>query len=463
MKKVSLFFIMLSLCKLSFSELIVNVSNLTPSKNDVIGLNISFLDEDKEEYSIEGIEKFQVLSKGSSNSYKSINGSTTSTKSDVYNIQAKEEGELVLTVVTEKGVRKTVNINVKTVQETNDLLSQKFLIKGTTSKNSYYFGEKIPYEEYFISAVTLNSFAQMKTPSFKEFTSKDVTPYSGNNYIQSKIDFNEKQAVQLTLFKGILQANSSGTKNILTSTVQVGEASKDFFTENKSFVGGENLEIEIKPLPENPPKNFKDIVGKINFLENWKTSEVKVGEAISLTLTLHGTGNLALLDSLQLEGNNDFNVFQSVKNYKENIIDGKYFNEKVFEIAFIPKKSGVQKTPEININYFNVETENYEVLKISSKEISVSGQSPNDIVPEKNLSPIPENKENNSEVKSEETKTAQKIVAEVEELDIKVLEVEKPVAKNIYKLGFWILAFLTSLISILFTGYVLTRKKVKSI
>ncbi|MGL6024356.1 MAG: BatD family protein, partial [Cetobacterium sp.] len=238
---------------------------------------------------------------------------------------------------------------------------------------------------------------------------------------------------------------------------------KDFFTENKSFVGGENLEIEIKPLPENPPKNFKDIVGKINFLENWKTSEVKVGEAISLTLTLHGTGNLALLDSLQLEGNNDFNVFQSVKNYKENIIDGKYFNEKVFEIAFIPKKSGVQKTPEININYFNVETENYEVLKISSKEISVSGQSPNDIVPEKNLSPIPENKENNSEVKSEETKTAQKIVAEVEELDIKVLEVEKPVAKNIYKLGFWILAFLTSLISILFTGYVLTRKKVKSI
>ncbi|MGL6024543.1 MAG: BatD family protein, partial [Cetobacterium sp.] len=115
MKKVSLFFIMLSLCKLSFSELIVNVSNLTPSKNDVIGLNISFLDEDKENYSIEGIEKFQVLSKGSSNSYKSINGSTTSTKSDVYNIQAKEEGELALTVVTEKGVRKTVNINVKTV------------------------------------------------------------------------------------------------------------------------------------------------------------------------------------------------------------------------------------------------------------------------------------------------------------------------------------------------------------
>ncbi|MGL4988709.1 MAG: hypothetical protein ACRC5F_05660, partial [Cetobacterium sp.] len=121
------------------------------------------------------------------------------------------------------------------------------------------------------------------------------------------------------------------------------------------------------------------------------------------------------------------------------------------------------KTPEININYFNVETENYEVLKIPSKEISVSGNSSTESVAENNLSPIPENKENNVGVISEEAKITQKIIPEIEELDIKVLEIEKPVAKNIYKLGFWILAFLTSLISILFTGYVLTCKKVKSV
>ncbi|MGL6121150.1 MAG: BatD family protein, partial [Fusobacteriaceae bacterium] len=371
MNKTSLFFIMLLLCKLSFSELIINVSNLTPTKNDVVSLEVVFLDSDKDKYSIEGIDKFEVLSKGSNNSYKIINGSKSSSKSDIYNIRPKEEGEITLKVVTDSGDTKSINLNVKSIESMNETLNQKFILKETTLKKSYYFGEKIPYEEYFISAVRLNSFSLAKSPNFREFSSKDITPYNNNTYIQNSVQFNGKQAIQLTLFKGILQANSSGNKSISASTVKVGEPSRDFFSETVSYVGGENTDIEIKALPLDSPKNFKDIVGSLNFLENWKGKDVRVGEAITLTLTLHGSGNLALLDSISFPQNDDFNIFQSVKSYKESIVDGKYFNEKVYELAFIPKKTEVNKTPKISIPYFNTETESYEYFEVPSREISV--------------------------------------------------------------------------------------------
>ncbi|MGL6065685.1 MAG: BatD family protein [Cetobacterium sp.] len=461
MNKTSLFFIMLLLCKLSFSELIVNVSNLTPTKNDVIALEVTFLDSDKENYTIEGIDKFEILSKGSSNSYKVVNGSTTSSKSDVYNLRAKSEGAISLTVVTSAGNSKSVELDVKTTEMMNEAVAEKFILKGNTSKTSYYFGEKIPYEEYFISGVRINSFSLAKSPNFKEFSFKDVTPYNNNTYIQNQIDFNGKQAVQLTLFKGILQANSSGDKSISTSTVKIGEPSKDFFNENVSFLGEETIDLEIKALPIDSPKNFKGIVGNLNFLENWKGKEVKVGEAISLTLTLHGSGNLALLENIPFEQNNDFNIFQSVKSYRENIIDGKYFNEKVFEIAFIPKKPGLDKTPKISIPYFNIETESYENFEIMPREIIVQGdeavQNSNSDV----LSPIQVNMENNV-VNSSNNDFNLKSSNKIEEINIKVLEIVKKEPKNIYKLLFWILLSITSLITIIFFGLLLKRTKPKN-
>ncbi|MGL6168769.1 MAG: BatD family protein, partial [Fusobacteriaceae bacterium] len=427
MNKTSLFFIMLLLCKLSFSELIINVSNLAPTKNDIISLEVVFLDSDKDKYTIEGIDKFEILSKGSSNSYKVINGSKSSSKSDVYNIKAKEDGEVTLKVVTDSGDIKSIALNVQSVETVNKLLNQKFILKGTTLKKSYYFGEKIPYEEYFISGVRLNSFSLAKSPNFREFSSKDITPYNNNTYIQNSVDFNGKQAVQLTLFKGILQANSSGNKTISASTVKVGEPSKDFFSETLSYVGGESVDVEIKALPLDSPKNFKDIVGSLNFLENWKGKDVRVGEAITLTLTLHGSGNLALLDSISFSQNDDFNIFQSVKSYKENIVDEKYFNEKVYEIAFIPKKTKLDKTPKISIPYFNTETESYEYFEVPSREISVQGDESTSKLQSRNDSPIQENMENKEGVTKSNSLNfeTEKKIGKIEEIDIKVLEIVK--------------------------------------
>lgn len=445
MKKTSLYIMMLLLCKISFSELVLNASNPSPSRNEDFSIEVSFLNEDKGKYTIEGIENFDIISKASTNSYNSINGKTTSAKSDIYRVRAKSEGEFSLKVKTEKGVEKVILIDVQKSQSINSALSDRFILKSTTPKTTFYFGEKIPYEEYFISGVRVSSLSQAKKPNFKDFSVKDMTPYSNNNYIQTPVDFNGKQGIQVTLFKGVLQANGSGLKSISSSSVKVGEPTRDFFNENTSYIGDEDIEIDIKPLPDHSPTNFKDIVGTLNSLESWKTKEVNVGEAITLTLTLQGSGNLALLDSLPIKEDMNFNVFQTIKGYNEKIIDGKYFNEKIFEIAFIPKKNGVQKTPIIDIPYFNTITEKYEILNIPSEEIVVNGKSVSSeikIPQNTNISPIDKNIEKN-----------------MKNIDLEMIQVEKISPKNIFKLISVIFGFIALIEGAVISYLLYTRKQ----
>lgn len=461
MKKINLFLMMLMLCKLTFSELILNSSNLAPSKYEVFNLEVSFVNEDKERYKIDGIDNFDVLSKGSSNSYNVINGKTTSMKSDIYRLKPKKDGEFTLKVITEKGNEKSILIDVKENKQLDKAMEGRFTLKADIPKNSYYFGEKIPFQENFISTVNISSFSQVKAPNFQDFSVKDMTQYTNNSYVQNQIEYDGKQAIELNIFKGILQANSSGEKNITTSEVKVGEPTRDFFYENTTIVGGKDIKIDIKPLPVNAPKNFKDIVGTLNFQEDWKNKEVNVGQAITLTLTLSGSGNLALLDNLPIENQKEFNIFQSVKNYNEGLKGDSYYNEKIFEVAFIPKQSGIEKTPEIVIPYFNTKTEKYENIIIPSQVIKVTGDSVQNDVTTTN-SPIQKNIENKSADSNDGSALSKKTGNNLQEINIKLLETEKTPGRNIYKLAFGIISLLSLVELITIIYLVLDRKKYKN-
>lgn len=461
MKKINLFLIMLVLCKLTFSELVLNSSNLAPSKYEVFNLEVSFVNEDKEKYKIDGIENFDVLSKGSSNSYNVINGKTTSVKSDIYRLKPKKDGKFILKVITEKGTEKSVSIDVKENKQLDRVMEDKFTLEAGIPKKSYYFGEKIPFQENFISTVNISSFSQVKAPNFQDFSVKDITKYRNNSYIQNQIEYKGKQAIEFHVFQGILQANSSGEKNIVTSEVKVGEPSRDFFYENTTLVGGKTIKIDIKPLPVGTPKNFKNIVGTLAYKEDWKNNEVNVGQVITLNLTLYGSGNLDLLENLPIESQKEFNIFQSTKNYSEEIKGDSYYNEKTFEVAFIPKEGGIEKTPEIVIPYFNTETEKYENLIIPSQEIKVTGGKLQDSDLSNN-SPIQKNTENNISKIENSSDSSQKIENNLQEINIKVLEKEKTPSKNIYKLAFGMVSLvcLAELITIIYL--VLDRKKQKN-
>lgn len=398
MKKILLFYFLLINTILSFGDVIFDSSNLKPAINEPFTLQVKFLNEDKKEYTIEGIENLQVLSKGSQSKYSYVNGEKTNEKIDIYTVMGTELKNFPLTLNIDGKKINTLNLEISK-ENIKNLSSELKVENSLKNGDTFYFGEKIPYEESFLTTINLSSIGYNKLPTFNNFSEKDL---NNGQYTQSYFrDSSGKQGLKINLYRGILQANSSGEQIINPGQIVITKSSgrRDFFFEAPTppqYFSGENIKLNILPLPTNQPLGFQNVVGKPKIKYNWNSEKINLGNSLVLTLKISGEVNLDSLEKIINQSYSDFNTFESVKDSKEDIIDGKYYAEKNFEIAFIPKKSGENIIPEITIPYFNTETKSYQNLKIPAKKIEVVGNnSQNNITPLK----TPQN-ENKNEVKN---------------------------------------------------------------
>lgn len=444
MRKYNIILLFIFIVNSIFAKVILNTSNMNPSIYDVFTLKATFLNEDRDNYEIEGLNNFIILGKSTSNNYSMINGKITSEKSDLYKLKGKKAGDFNLVLYSKDGSKDSVKINVIENREKSKEIEDKFSFNLNNLKKKYYFGEKIPYTENFITTVQINGLKTLANNEFGDFSVKDITKYSNGNYIQTPEKYKDKNAVKLSLFKGILQANSSGNKIIKSRQLEISENNGGYYNE-EYILGPDITSIDILPLPENKPANFSDVIGEISSIEKWKSINGKVGEAITVDILLKGKGNLELLNELPLESNDKFNIYQTVESYKEDIVNGEYYNEKKIQIAIIPKVSGNIKVPDIKIPYFNLKTKKYDFLIIKGNKIIIDK---NNIIKEENTqaqikSPIVKNIENKKN----------------EEISITNLKIEKVSVKNNFKLISLILAIVALIESIFIVKLLIDKYK----
>ena len=339
---------------------------------------VNFTNEKKQEYKIIGIENFQNMNKSSQQKSSWVNGKSTKSYSDIYTVLPLNEGDFTLSLEIEgKKVSNDININVS--KDNKEIENSLVITKNSEYKREYFIGEKIPYFEKIITKISLNNYGYINPPTFKDFTFKDMTPNTQGNPLVKRISDQDGEKLEILVREGILEANSIGEKNIVSGLIGYNEASaNDFFMMSDSepkYTGGDEISIKILPLPEEgKPQDFQNIVGDLKGEIKWENkSTVDVGQTFVLKLRLYGEVNLDSLEKLTIEENEVFNIFQSVTDSSEKINNGKYESSKEFEIAFIPKKSGTLSTPEIKINYFDVNDKKYKTFVVPSKEIKAVG------------------------------------------------------------------------------------------
>ncbi|MDU1912193.1 BatD family protein [Fusobacterium sp.] len=387
MKKLFNLLLFLLISSFTFSEIILDVSNNDPSINEPISLQVKFLDSDKKDYTIDGIENFKIASKGSQSNYSIINGKSTSSKSDIYTIIPLKEGSFTLKVNGKNETSNSININVSKKAKVN-VEGKITLQDNLKEKNTFYFGQKIPFEEKLLTTVPLRNLQYIDRPNFGDLSVKDITPANNRGGYTEKYftDENGKRGLEITLYQALLQANSSGEKLIKGGYVGVTESNpNDNFvfgsTSAPVYLGAKEMDINILPLPAGKPAGFQEIVGELKGDYSWNNDKIKFGESVVLTLKLSGDVNLDMLEKVISNNFSDFNVFESSKESGERIVNGKYYAEKNFEIAFIPKVTGKINIPAIKIPYFDTIDKKYKEFEIPGKMIEVTGSSNGTIVP----------------------------------------------------------------------------------
>ena len=144
MKKIVSLLLFLLISVLTFTEATLDVNNTNPRVNEPIALNVEFTNSDREDYTIEGLDNFKVLSKGVPRSYTVVNGKKSSTILDKYTLLPIKEGTFTLQL---KGGKETSNpleiIVSKEAKVSNVNISDKISLKTEPKNNQEsYFGEK---------------------------------------------------------------------------------------------------------------------------------------------------------------------------------------------------------------------------------------------------------------------------------------------------------------------------------
>ena len=132
------------------------------------------------------------------------------------------------------------------------------------------------------------------------------------------------------------------------------------------------VNITVKPLPaEGKPANFSGMVGSYSFSADFDRTSLKVGEAMTLSISIKGDGLPGSITDPKLP---DFGEFRSVPPENElnkKVVGNKVVTTKNIRVFLYPKKKGEFTIPEITYSWFNPAKKKYEIAKAGPWNVTV--------------------------------------------------------------------------------------------
>jgi len=120
--------------------------------------------------------------------------------------------------------------------------------------------------------------------------------------------------------------------------------------------------IEVLPLPEDGrPADFAGAVGQWTIDVTAKPTEVAVGDPITLSIKISGTGNIDTVPPIKLGELNEFKAYDPSAKTTSNDLGTQ--GQRVTEQALAAKDVSVKQLPEIRLSYFDPIARQYKVAR----------------------------------------------------------------------------------------------------
>jgi tetratricopeptide (TPR) repeat protein len=157
--------------------------------------------------------------------------------------------------------------------------------------------------------------------------------------------------------------------NIQTGTVGFG-----FFTQSRMEpinVTSDQPVITVRPLPAGAPAGFGGAVGEFELVSKVVPENAAVGEPITWTLELKGTGNWPDIAGLPTRDvSTDFQVVQPKA--KRTAADGKIFDVTLSEdVVLVPTKPGTYTLGPVNFTYFDPKSGTYKTRSCPRATVTI--------------------------------------------------------------------------------------------
>ena len=347
------------------------------------------------------LSSFDVLmgpSTSQSTSVQIINGRTTQSQTFSYTfiLRAKEQGTFNIRPGSIEVEGKVIQSNPLTVQvvtgrpqqqqpqqqpqdqqqeqqpaaQSGNISREDLFLRLELNKRNVYKGEQIiaTVKIYANPNLPLTGFEEVTLPTYEGFFTQDIDIPQQINFTREV--YNDKIYQVGVLKKTVLFPQQSGNITIrpfnITVLVQQRVRQRSFFDDffagiqtARAKLTSDAVTINVRDLPP-APANFYGGVGSFNITSDISGTEVTTNDAVTLKVTINGTGNLRLIQSPKLELSSDFDLYDPRSTDNVRVSDAGMSGSRTIEYLFQPRFEGSYTIPAIQFAFFNPATGQYE-------------------------------------------------------------------------------------------------------
>lgn len=255
-------------------------------------------------------------------------------------------------------------------------------ITATANKTKVYEQEAILLTYKVYTTVNLRQLYG-KMPDLKGFHTQEVDlPQQKTFSLERYKDRNYNATVwsQYILFPqqtGKLEIPSITFEGIVAQRTAVSDDPFDAFfngggyVEVKKNIVTPKLTINVESLPDKP-ENFSGGVGEFTMTSSINSQEMKTNDAVTIKLSIKGSGNMKLLNAPDVKFPTDFEVYDPKVTNNFNITKNGLSGTFDVEYLAIPRHAGTFTIPAIEFTYFDLKTKTYKTLKSDSYTLKVA-------------------------------------------------------------------------------------------
>lgn len=243
------------------------------------------------------------------------------------------------------------------------------------NRREVYVGEPVLATVKLFTKVDLQGINEIKYPSFNDFLRNDLDTPPLTSLKQENINGTMYGTGVLQQFLLFPQVPGEITIDPVELSVIVQQRTSspdpffgDFFASYQSVpraIASRPVTIKVNPLPGKRPDDFSGIVGKIDINASLSNDSVNVNDALTLRITINGTGNLRVASAPSLDLTPDIEVYDpKITDDLKNAANG-VNGTRQFEYLLIPRHHGDFSIPPVSYTFFNTQSGQYETLKTS--------------------------------------------------------------------------------------------------
>ena len=350
-------------------------------------------------------------SQSSSTSF--VNGKRTSsfTLTYTYTLMPNKEGVFTLPPATIKvdgeqytsnGVRITVlppdepthagaarqqsgNVSASTQQrEAANVNAENIFMRTLASKTKVHEQEVIllTYKLYFAGVDVAQFTNNTRLPEFKGFLKQELEI----GEIQTELEhYNGRNYQTAVIYRTLLFPQRSGDIVIdpaqfeavlrVQNRAQVRSIFDDFFNSYTTVakpLTAPSVTIHVSELPAGKPAGFSGGVGQFAINSRISNTDLQANEAVTLTLTIQGAGNMKLLKTPAVDWPEGFEVYDpKVTNNFKNTLSG-VSGTKTIEYLAIPRAGGTYTIPAVQFAYYDTQSDTYKTLSTPEYTLNIA-------------------------------------------------------------------------------------------